>query len=103
MLNEQTLEFGQAKLKAKNALRFSARKIGKRLGYIVEDELTGKFFQIGLSQYTFLSLLNGRRTVNEALERTATLLREHAFDEHEVASLCTVSYTHLTLPTICSV
>ena len=75
MLNEQTLEFGQAVLKAKNALRFSSRKIGKRLGYIVEDELTGKFFQIGLSQYTFLSLLNGRRTVNDALERTATLLR----------------------------
>jgi len=88
MLNEQTLEFGQAKLKAKNALRFSSRKIGKRLGYIVEDELTGKFFQIGLSQYTFLSLLTGRRTVNEALERTATLLRKHAFDQQEVASLC---------------
>ena len=54
MLNEQTLEFGQAVLKAKNALRFSSRTIGKRLGYIVEDELTGKFFQIGLSQYTCL-------------------------------------------------
>ena len=88
MLNEQTLEFGQAVLKAKNALRFSSRKIGKRLGYIVEDELTGKFFQIGLSQYTFLSLLNGRRTVNDALERTATLLRKHAFDQQEVANLC---------------
>jgi len=88
MLNEQTLEFGQAVLKSKNALRFSSRKIGKRLGYIVEDELTGKFFQIGLSQYTFLSLLNGRRTVNDALERTATLLRKHAFDQQEVAKLC---------------
>ncbi len=88
MLNEQTLEFGQAKLKAKNALRFTSRKIGGRLGYIVEDELTGKFFQIGLSQYTFLSLLSGRRTVNDALERTATLLRKHAFDQQEVASLC---------------
>jgi len=62
MLNEQTLEFGQAKLKAKNSLRFSTRKTGSRISYLVEDELTGKFFQIGLSQYTFLSLLNGRRT-----------------------------------------
>ena len=88
MLNEQTLEFGQAKLKAKNALRFSSRKTGSRLGYIVEDELTGKFFQIGISQYTFLSLLNGRRTVNSALQRTATLLGKHAFDQREVANLC---------------
>ena len=83
MLNEQTLEFGQAKLRAKNALRFSSRKTGSRIGYIVEDELTGKFFQIGLSQYTFLSLLNGRRTVNSALQRTATLLGKHAFDQRE--------------------
>ena len=88
MLNEQTLEFGQAKLKAKNSLRFSTRKTGSRISYLVEDELTGKFFQIGLSQYTFLSLLNGRRTVNDALERTSTLLRKHAFDEREVATLC---------------
>ena len=88
MLNEQTLEFGQAKLKAKNALRFSSRKIGSRIGYIVEDELTGKFFQIGLSQYTFLSLLNGRRSVNDALQRTASLLGKHAFDQREVANLC---------------
>ena len=88
MLNEQTLEFGQAKLKCKNALRFSCRKTGSRIGYIVEDELTGKFFQIGISQYTFLSLLNGRRSVNDALQRTATLLGKHAFDQREVANLC---------------
>ncbi len=88
MLNEQTLEFGQARLKAKTSLCFTTRKVGGRTGYLVEDELTGKFFQVGLAQYTFLSLLNGRRTVSSALEKTSSLMRQHAFDQQQVADLC---------------
>jgi putative peptide zinc metalloprotease protein len=88
MLNEQTFEFGQAKLKAKQSLRFSMRQSGEDAWYMVEDEATGKFFQIGFPQYTFLSLLNGRRTVNAAMMRTASLLRQDAFDEQQVANIC---------------
>ena len=87
-LNEQTLQFGQAKLKAKDCLRFTMRRSGGELWYMVEDEIAGKFFQIGLPQYTLLSLLDGKRTVNDALMKTATLLRQSALDEQEAANLC---------------
>ena len=88
MLNEQTFEFSQARLRLKDSLRFTMRQNGKAIEYLVEDEVTGRFFRVGLPQYTFLTMLDGRRTVSTALMKTASLLREHAIDETEAASLC---------------
>ncbi len=88
MLQESTLEFGQARLKLKESLRFDMRQSGNAVSWICEDEVTGRFFQLGIPQYTFLSMLDGKRTVSTALMKTATLLRENAIDESEAASLC---------------
>ncbi len=88
MLQESTLEFGQARLKLKESLRFDMRQSGNAVTWICEDEITGRFFQLGVPQYTFLSMLDGRRSVSTALMKTATLLREHAIDETQAASLC---------------
>lgn len=84
----ETFEFSQARLKLNNSLRFTMRQSGDSIHYMVEDEVTGRFFRVGLPQYTFLTMLDGRRTVSTALMKTATLLREHAIDETEAASLC---------------
>ncbi len=88
LANEQTFQFGQAKLKARESLRFTMRQTGDDVTYLVENEATAKFFQIGLPQYTFLSLLDGHRTVSQALMQTATILRINALDEQEAANLC---------------
>ena len=88
MLNDQTFEFSQARLCLKDSLRFTMRQTGGSIHYLVEDEVTGRFFRVGLPQYTFLSMLDGKRTVSTALMKTATLLREHAIDETEAANLC---------------
>ena len=88
MLQESTLEFGQAKLKLRESLRFDMRQSGNAVTWICEDEVTGRFFQLGVPQYTFLSMLDGKRTVSTALMKTATLLRENAIEESEAASLC---------------
>ncbi len=88
MLNEQTFEFSQAKLKLKDSLRFTMRQNAANLEYLLEDESTGRFFRVGLPQYTFLTMLDGNRTISTALMKTATLLRQNAIDENEAASLC---------------
>ena len=88
MLNEQTFDFSQAKLKLKDGLRFSLRQDGGAINYLVEDEVTARFFRVGLPQYTFLTMLDGRRTVSTALMMTSTLLREHGIDETDSAVLC---------------
>jgi len=63
------------------------RQNAESVFYLVEDEVTGRFFRVGLAQYTFLTMLNGKRTVSTALMKTATLLHEHAIDETEAANL----------------
>lgn len=88
MLNDQTFEFGQARLRLKSSLRFSMRDSGNMVTYLVEDEITGRFFQIGYGQYVFLTMLDGNRTVSTALMKSASLARENAIDETEAASLC---------------
>ena len=88
MLNDKTFEFSQARLCLKDSLRFTMRQTGDAIHYLVEDEVTGRFFRVGLPQYTFLSMLDGKRTVSTALMKTATLIREHAIDETEAANLC---------------
>ena len=88
MLNEQTFEFSQARLQLKDSLRFTMRQNGDAIDYLVEDEVTGRFFRVGLAQYTFLTMLDGRRTVSTAMMKSATILREHAIDESEAANLC---------------
>ena len=88
MLNDQTFEFSQSRLRLKDSLRFQMRQSGGSITYLVEDDVTGRFFRVGLAQYTFMTMLDGNRTVSTALMKTATLLREHAIDETEAASLC---------------
>ncbi len=86
--NEHTFEFGQARLKTKECLTFTMRQSGSQVWYLIEDEISGKFFQVGLPQYVFLSMLDGQRTVNFAVMKSATLLRQHAFDDREAANIC---------------
>ena len=83
----ETFEFSQARLSLKDSLRFTMRQNAESVFYLVEDEVTGRFFRVGLAQYTFLTMLNGKRTVSTALMKTATLLHEHAIDETEAANL----------------
>ena len=37
--------------------------------YRVEDPLRGKFYRVGLAEYALISLLDGRRTLEEVLRR----------------------------------
>ncbi len=88
MLNDQTFEFSQARLRLKDSLRFQMRQSGGSITYLIEDDITGRFFRVGLAQYTFMTMLDGNRTVSTAMMKTSTLLREHAINETEAASLC---------------
>ncbi len=57
-------------------------------GYTIEDRLRGKYYRVGISEYTFLSLLDGRTSIAEALGVAAGKLGPHALAEHEVLAMC---------------
>ena len=64
------------------------RHSGGSIEYLVEDDVTGRFFRVGMPQYAFLTMLDGQRTVSTALMMSASVLRQNAIDESEAASLC---------------
>ena len=55
--------------------------------YRVEDPLRGKFYRVGLAEYALISLLDGRRTLEEVLRETAAVLNEEAFTTMETAAV----------------
>ncbi|MCA9197780.1 MAG: biotin/lipoyl-binding protein [Planctomycetales bacterium] len=54
------------KVQLRRDLRGSLQKSGGKSFYLLEDPLAGKFYRIGVSEWKFASLLNGRLTLREA-------------------------------------
>lgn len=83
----QTYELGQARLKLRKELRFTLHRSGQRQWYLVEDEARGNYFRVNVTEYTFLSLLDGQRTLDEAIAKLASLPVCGDIDENKSASL----------------
>jgi putative peptide zinc metalloprotease protein len=77
-----------ATLKLREDLVFVADLTRDRPGYTVEDPLRGKFFRVGMPEYTVLVQLDGRRSIAEAVGRAAARLGPQALSEHEALALC---------------
>ena len=77
-----------ATLKLREDLVFTPDPAGDRPGYVVEDPLRGKFFRLGVTEYTFLIQLDGRRSIGAAVGSAAVRLGPHALSEHEALALC---------------
>ena len=56
--------------------------------YIVEDPTNGRFFRIGVDEYTLLMLLDGRHSLAQIVAQGASQLGARAFTEHEVLLTC---------------
>jgi len=68
----ETYELGQARLRLRTDLRFSLHGGPSDGWYLVEDEARGRYFRIGLTEYLFLSLLDGQRTLDDVLAEMAS-------------------------------
>ena len=77
-----------ATLKLREDLVFTPDLADERPRYTVEDPLRGKFFSVGIPEYTFLIQLDGRRSIAEAVGCAAVRLGPHALSEHEALALC---------------
>lgn len=56
-------------------------------GFVLEDPLTSDFYRLGLAEYTFVSYLDGRTTLREALERTQQQIAGTLLTEQDAATL----------------
>ena len=80
--------FQRAIITVRDDLIFTPRQSGGKMGYVVEDPVNSKFFRIGLPEYTFISLLDGRTSIQEALRISGTSLGDAAFSEQDALAIC---------------
>ena len=50
-----------ARLRLRADLRIERRQLGGRPCYVIEDPIRGKFYRLGVPEFTFAALLNGAR------------------------------------------
>jgi len=83
----QTRELGYAKIRLRSDLRFTLHRRGGRHWYVIEDDSRGQYFRVGLAEYVFLSLLDGKRTLDQAQSDLASLPGCYTIDEHQAINI----------------
>lgn len=88
MTDFRTYELRQLRPRLRDEVSFSWQSYGGAECYVLEDASRGAFFRIGLPEYTFLSLLDGRTTIGDAITQTVNVLGRDAFDEPQAGVIC---------------
>ena len=57
-------------------------------GYLLEDKVNSKYFRIGVPEYSFIALLDGKTTVREAVGIAARVEPQHAVTKEQAATIC---------------
>lgn len=86
--DHRVCEVGATRLKLRNDLIFTPDSSGGLPFYMVEDRLNSRYFRLGVAEYTFVSLLDGDTTINEALSHLSNVLPDHQLTEADAASHC---------------
>jgi putative peptide zinc metalloprotease protein len=81
-------EFGSTRLSLRGDLIFTPQTADGQSYYMVEDPLNSRFFRLGRTEYTFVSLMDGRTTIHQALSHLSSVLPHHRMTEHDAAGLC---------------
>ena len=83
-----TVDVMSLRLRARDDLSISLQVYGGETCYLIEDPLSSRFYRIGVSEYTLLSLCDGDRTIAEAMAMTATLTGRDAMSETDTVAFC---------------
>lgn len=85
--DSSTRELLQSRLRLREDVFFWPQNYGDKTWYHIESRANGRFFRVGLSEYTFISLLDGETSLGEAISLTARVLGPDAFDEEQASVL----------------
>ncbi len=80
-------DLGRAVVCLRPDLSFAPHCEGKHPYCVVEDPARSRFFRIGIAEYAFLSLLDGKTTVDEAVRAASALIPEHTLSESQAAGI----------------
>ena len=82
-LDHSTRELMHSRIRLRLDLVVTPQRSASGTWYQIESPVSGRFFRVGLAEYTFLALLDGNTTLAEALSLTARDLGPEAFTEQQ--------------------
>jgi len=86
--NNSVREVGSTRLALRGDLVFTPQTSGGQSYYMVEDPLNSRFFRLGQTEYTFVALLDGQTSIQEALSHLSSVMPHHMLTEQDAAGLC---------------
>jgi putative peptide zinc metalloprotease protein len=86
--NKQVSEANQLRPQLRADLGFTLQRYGDESSYLVEDPIRSKYHRLGVIEYYFVSLLDGKTTIQQALAVIAREFGADAFDEQDAISVC---------------
>ncbi len=72
----------------RDELRISVQAYAGETCYVIEDAISSKFYRLGMAEYTFVSMLDGKTTIAEAMGHNASVMGASALSQSETGSLC---------------
>lgn len=88
LIDSSVREIGDTRLLLRVDLIFTPQSAAGETYYLIEDPLNSRFFRLGLAEYTLVSLMDGRTTVQQALSWLATAMPHHHLSDQDAAGLC---------------
>ncbi|MEM1442712.1 MAG: HlyD family efflux transporter periplasmic adaptor subunit [Verrucomicrobiota bacterium] len=87
MIDRSVTEISSSRPLLRRGIRLASRHQGEDLFFLLEDPLTGKFFEIGEREHALISLLNGKRTVSEIVALSVSGPKATGLTENEAVSM----------------
>lgn len=81
-------DFFSSRLKLRADLIFTFQTENDKESYTVHDPLHSRYFRVGLAEYSFLTLLDGRSTVQNCYSQLSTAMPFHTLSQDDIVSLC---------------
>jgi putative peptide zinc metalloprotease protein len=76
-----------ATLALRNDISIVPQQLGQEPCYVIEDPIRGKFYRIGVREFTLVSLLDGRTSLGSAMGLAASVLGPEALTEQDALAL----------------
>ncbi len=75
---DESTDLANLRLRLRGGLSFDLQEYGGKRCYVIHDETSSSYFQIGIPEYAFLSVLDGNTTLQAAVQETSHRLGHEA-------------------------
>ena len=85
---ESVPDIGSARLQLRNDVRSSLQKSGDEPFVLLEDLLQSRFFRLGTREWEFIRILDGERTLREAMREYQQKTLDRPLEQKDIIALC---------------